>query len=219
MKTEENKTGSTKKVISILGPSRIQNELLASFLDRETDAVCRIGEIPSSKNDDLFDQLLILYDCLGKESDACLNEVEGLSGKYSPNCLVALFNISSNSDLAEKVVAQGVRGIFYEQDSLPILLKGIQAIFNNELWVSREILTKLILNKGPNVTDRNEEDSILTPREIEILAMIATGGKNEEIAAKLYISPNTVKTHIYNIFKKINVPNRLQAALWAAKHL
>jgi DNA-binding CsgD family transcriptional regulator len=49
--------------------------------------------------------------------------------------------------------------------------------------------------------------------------MISVGAKNEEIADKLFISPNTVKTHIYNIFKKIDVPNRLQAALWAAKHL
>jgi DNA-binding CsgD family transcriptional regulator len=49
--------------------------------------------------------------------------------------------------------------------------------------------------------------------------MIITGLKNEEIANRLYISAHTVKTHIYNIFKKINVPNRLQAALWAAKNL
>jgi len=49
--------------------------------------------------------------------------------------------------------------------------------------------------------------------------MVAVGAKNEEIADELFISPNTVRTHIYNIFKKINVPNRLQAALWAAKNL
>jgi len=219
MKTEENRIGSTIKVVSIMGPSRMQNELIAFFLNRETDVVCRIGEIPSGKDDDLFDELLILYDCLGKEPDTCLNELEGLRDKFSSESLVALFNISSNTDLEEEAVRRGVRGLFYEQDSLPFFLKGIQAIFNNELWVSREILTKLILNKGHNVTDKNERDSILTPREIEILSMIATGGKNEEIAEKLYISPNTVKTHIYNIFKKINVPNRLQAALWAAKHL
>ncbi|MCK4790270.1 MAG: helix-turn-helix transcriptional regulator [Desulfobacteraceae bacterium] len=57
------------------------------------------------------------------------------------------------------------------------------------------------------------------PKEIEILSMVAFGAKNEQIADKLFISPNTVKTHVYNIFKKINVPNRLQAALWAAKNL
>lgn len=59
----------------------------------------------------------------------------------------------------------------------------------------------------------------ITPREMEILAMVAVGAKNEEIADKLGISPHTVKTHVYNMCKKIGVPNRLQAALWAAKNL
>jgi len=95
----------------------------------------------------------------------------------------------------------------------------VSALFNDELWVSREIMTKTILENRDRdiitITDQNT----LTPREIEILSFIALGAKNEHIAEELFISPNTVKTHIYNIFKKINVPNRLQAALWAAKNL
>ena len=77
-------------------------------------------------------------------------------------------------------------------------------------------MTRVVLDKeifSPTVKE------ILTHREIEILSLLAVGAKNEEIADKLYISTNTVKTHIYNIFKKINVTNRLQAALWAAKNL
>ena len=67
--------------------------------------------------------------------------------------------------------------------------------------------------------DLSDDPILLTPREIEILGMIALGASNTEIAEKLFISPNTVKTHIYNLFKKINVTNRLQAAFWAAKNL
>ncbi len=63
------------------------------------------------------------------------------------------------------------------------------------------------------------KSTILTPRQVEILALVAVGATNEQIADKLCISPQTVKSHLYNIFKKINVPNRVQAALWAAKHL
>jgi len=52
-----------------------------------------------------------------------------------------------------------------------------------------------------------------------LLTMVISGSKNKDIAHQLLISPHTVRTHIYNIYKKINVPNRLQASLWAAKNL
>ncbi len=69
------------------------------------------------------------------------------------------------------------------------------------------------------VNSSSTKGTILTPRQIEILALVAVGATNEQIADKLCISPQTVKSHLYNIFKKINVPNRVQAALWAAKNL
>ena len=56
--------------------------------------------------------------------------------------------------------------------------------------------------------------NILTNREKEIVNLIAVGHSNTEIADKLCISHHTVKTHINNLFKKIDVPNRLQATLW-----
>lgn len=59
----------------------------------------------------------------------------------------------------------------------------------------------------------------LTRREREILDLISSGFSNQQIADELFISPHTVKTHLHNIFKKINVKRRLQAALWAAENL
>ena len=54
---------------------------------------------------------------------------------------------------------------------------------------------------------------------MEVLALVSSGARNDEIADRLFISPHTVKTHLYKIYKKIGVPNRLQAALWASKNL
>ena len=80
-------------------------------------------------------------------------------------------------------------------------------------------MTKYIYSDARKNKPSESKNSVLTLRQSEVLAMVAVGATNEEIADKLCISPHTVKTHLYRIFKKINVPNRIQAALWAAKHL
>jgi LuxR family transcriptional regulator of csgAB operon len=80
-------------------------------------------------------------------------------------------------------------------------------------------MTRCILeNKGKDSPSKTGS-SVLSPKEVEILVHVAVGFKNQEIADKLCISPNTLNTHLYNVYKKINVPNRLQAILWAAKNL
>ncbi len=63
------------------------------------------------------------------------------------------------------------------------------------------------------------ETSVLSGREIEILGLVAQGAMNTDIAQTLYISRHTVKSHLYNIYKKIKVTNRLEAALWANENL
>jgi LuxR family transcriptional regulator of csgAB operon len=80
-------------------------------------------------------------------------------------------------------------------------------------------MSKYIFDNSGSETSSKNTVGNLTKRQIEILAMIAVGSTNEEISDKLCISPHTVKTHLYKIFKKINVPNRVQASLWAAKNL
>jgi len=65
--------------------------------------------------------------------------------------------------------------------------------------------------------DRNGENR-LTAREREVLKLIAEGMINKEIATKLYISEKTVKNHVSSIFRKLNVSDRTQAAIYAIKH-
>jgi LuxR family transcriptional regulator of csgAB operon len=213
----------TDKVIHIIGPRRFQNGLMIFFLEREIGARCIEGEdvhhAPNIGDKDINQSKLILLDCLERDPDAYLVELESGGEKILYRHLVALFNVSRDLGIEEKALKRGVRGFFYEQEPLERFTKGVQAIFDGELWVSRGIMTKTILeNRGKDIILKKDE-TILTPRESEILTMVAVGAKNEEIADELFISSNTVRTHIYNIFKKIDVPNRLQAALWAAKNL
>ena len=101
------------------------------------------------------------------------------------------------------------------------ILAGLNAVLMGQVWVSSDVLTRSMLKEGQkNSAHRKGSDHVLlTPREIEILRAIGIGASNSEIARKLFISPHTVKTHVYNAFKKINITNRFQAAVWAADNL
>jgi len=213
----------TDKIVYIVGPLRLQNDLMALFLKRETGAKCLVGKdlshIPVPDDENISQPKLVLLDCLGKDMESLLVEIESDGKKILYQNLAALFNVNPGWRIEEKAVGLGLRGVFYEGDTLDRITKGVYAIFNGEFWFSRDIMARC-LRKYKVQSDPFMRDRIsVTPREIEVLTMVALGAKNEEIAHKLCISSHTVKTHIYNIFKKINVSNRLQAALWAAKNL
>ncbi|MFB3926454.1 MAG: LuxR C-terminal-related transcriptional regulator [Syntrophales bacterium] len=204
-----------RNYIFIIGPRKLQNESMAVLLEHQTGAKCisstdyffQINQVENGKN------ILILLDCPQLEMEKILLHYEQ-KGPFQ-----ALFNVSPGKGIEEKAISMGVRGIFYENDSIDRFVKGIRAIFNGEFWLSREIMAKCILMKKERNNGPKKAISLLTQREREILSIIVGGATNDEIADRLYISPHTVKTHIYNIFKKINVPNRLQAALWVSKNL
>ena len=213
----------TDRVIYVVSPNRVQSELIASFLKQKTAAKCltveTIRDIPILNDESIEPRRLVLIDCLGKDPESLLAELESFKKMVLSRDLVLLFNISFGLRIEEEAVMRGVRGFFYNHDSLDRFQKGVSAVLDGELWISREIMTKFILeDKRPRRYFKTNA-SVLTRREIEILAMAASGATNGEIANELYISPHTVKSHLYNIYKKIKVSNRLQAALWAAKNL
>jgi len=209
-------------VIYILGPIQLQNSLMASFLERATGAKCfsveAISGLGKSDDGDFQERKLVLWDCFGKNMQEFFLEYNANAKRISFLDSVALFNLSQGLGIEERIMPLGVHGFFYREDSLEKVAKGVKTIFKGELWVSRSIMSRYI-KKGNNERSLLKEgNTILTAREAEILAMVASGATNEQIAEKLFVSRHTVKTHLYNIFKKINVPNRLQAVLWAAKN-
>jgi LuxR family transcriptional regulator of csgAB operon len=112
-----------------------------------------------------------------------------------------------------------VRGFLYEEDPLDWLKEGILAVLDGEIWLSRKMFLQCLLEGRTTDYPYKERISSLTAREAEVLALVATWASNQEIAERLCISSHTVKTHLYNIFKKIDVSDRRQAALWALKNL
>ncbi len=220
---QDSSQASTGNVVYIIGPRRLQNEAIASCLKKETGDECfvlgDISQIPRADPKNHGRPRLVLLDCQGKNPENVLAELRPyLNNKQSTNHVV-LFSVGRDLGIEKKCVLEGVRGFFYEKDPLDRFLKGVRAVLDGELWLSREIMTKCILEGTDQDEAAMNASEFLTSRQTEILALVSVGATNDEIADKLYLSPHTVKTHLYNIFKKINVPNRLQAALWAAKNL
>jgi DNA-binding NarL/FixJ family response regulator len=224
-------TGLDKKTIVVIGPKQNQNMLMCHYLERETGAMCVPSKegykIPADRIDNGSDSRLILWDCQDMGVRGCLKELDELPEDLAHD-MVAAFNVNPEDGLEKEGLAKGLWGFFYEHDPLERFPLGVRAIFNGELWVSRRIMTDYLLTYQPVRSEPEKEKlsdgdataaDFLTEREIEILGLISTGATNADIAEKLIISQHTVKTHIYNIFQKIGVPNRLQAALWAGKHL
>jgi LuxR family transcriptional regulator of csgAB operon len=222
-KMKEDTNTLDERLIYIIGPLKSQNLLMCSFLGQTTGVECltaeNLDDVQMAENGNASERRLFLWDCFGKDLEGCLFELDASFLPLASKSLLGLFNVRADWGIEEATLSQGIRGFFYQEDSLEQLRKGILAIFNGELWISRMLLSKCILNSNSHKSHPRGKKRVLTTREIEILSVIASGESNQTIAERLCISHHTVKTHIYNIYRKINVPNRLQAALWAIENL
>jgi LuxR family transcriptional regulator, positive regulator of biofilm formation len=212
------------KAICILGRSSVHNEALASCLERETGAQCVLVEDTGNILTTDYPQpatlpTLMLWDCREKTPKSLLEELRLCALQKPSGCKVLLLNVRRIWGIERQLVQSSISGFFYREDPLRMVLNGIRAVLDGELWFPRKAMTDCILEGRERAGALGRQSGALTPRQVEIVALVAVGATNDEIADRLRISPHTVKTHLYQLFKKINVPNRMQAALWAAKNL
>lgn len=111
-------------------------------------------------------------------------------------------------------VKSGVRGYFKVTDSPATMIKAVRAVHGGEIWAERRILEKAIAN--PMLLPETLQSHIpglppLTNREMEVLTMVLQGASNREIADSSSISERTVKTHLYRVYRKLNVKSRTKA--------
>jgi LuxR family transcriptional regulator, positive regulator of biofilm formation len=210
--------------LSIVGRNQLQNRLLEAYLRQHLPDLQILEQreqwAPPATPDEA-PPALVLWDCFTlPAADLWIKLV--LGGAPDPaHTNLALFNVVSDSagELEAQAIERNVRGVFYLSDPPALLAKGIAGVLGGELWYSRRITSRMLCDPQRFRARNEAREAMLTTREKEILIAIAAGGANQEIAEELRISLHTVKTHLYNIYKKIDVRNRLEATLWVARYL
>jgi len=138
----------------------------------------------------------------------------------APLTRVLVLTISDqDSDVMDAILA-GACGYLLKDASIQDLLRGIGAAAVGESLISPTIAAKVLRRVRSSSSQPEIERTIraeLSDREIEVLKLIANGKDNAMIAGELHISPKTVKNHISNILMKLQIENRIQAAVFAVR--
>ncbi len=130
--------------------------------------------------------------------------------------LMLLGNIPSHEEIVS-LMNSGVRGYFDLNDPSNQLAEAIRVINNEEIWLPRDkmssIMDRIISVVGRDLKEKTLDQ--LTPTEFQVLRIIGQGKSNDEIADAMFISKNTVRSHIKSIYAKLDTHSRLQLALYA----
>lgn len=131
---------------------------------------------------------------------------------------VLILTIHNEVEYLVRAVEIGVDGYVLKDSDSTVLKKAIFSVNRGETFIQPELAPMLKAKLDERSSSANSYDDALTKREIEVLKLLAEGLFNKEIAYMLDISEKTVKNHVSNIFKKINVSDRTQAAVYAIKN-
>jgi DNA-binding NarL/FixJ family response regulator len=138
----------------------------------------------------------------------------------APRTRVVVLTISVEDGDVVNAVMAGACGYLLKDSSIQQLVAGIRAAAAGESLISPQIAAKVLQFLRAQTTGAGRAESLraeLSDRELEVLKLIAIGKDNAEIARELFISPKTVKNHISNILMKLQIENRIQAAVYAVR--
>ena len=213
------------RILILVGRPRASSQkLLLGYLQEETGLPVEVREITDVSVLAAKKQTLLLCDCQGLDAEAVALTVDRLgvpleAGRAASGRLV-LYNLAEEIELEDdSLAASSLWGVVYDNEGPEILLRCLGAVRAGEIWLPRHLLSRCLESLRQTESLPGVAAELLSLREREVLELIGTGAGNEEIAERLGISPHTVRSHIYRIFRKIEVPNRQRAALWAARNL
>ena len=129
----------------------------------------------------------------------------------SPQTDVIVVTASEGVESALAAIRAGAKGIVFKRFAVETLMDAIRTVSSGQVFMPAALQTRLVGEL------REPSHEPLTPREREIVRHVAAGLRNSEIAAKLFISEDTVKTHLGNVFKKVGVRDRVQLTRYALR--
>jgi DNA-binding NarL/FixJ family response regulator len=135
-------------------------------------------------------------------------------------CKIIVLTVNDDREYLFKTLQMGAEGYVLKDAEPSVLLEAIRNVYSGQSYIQPNMTSELVreFNRVTQHDKEKHEENDLTDREIEVLKLIAEGMINKEIAKQLYISEKTVKNHVSNIFRKLNVSDRTQAAIYAFKH-
>ena len=198
----------------------IFREGLRKLLDSD-DEIVIVGE--ASNGNDCIKMLtklkpdILLLDLRMPDKDG-LAVLEEVNFDQLPTRVVVLTAAEDDRDVV-RAMRLGARGVVLKQSASDLLLKSIRKVADGEIWLDNRMTAEVIdaFKKSAEAGQRREKP-LLSDREKEIVQLVAQGFRNREIGEKLFISEQTVKNHLHNIFDKLGVSDRLELALYAIHH-
>jgi DNA-binding NarL/FixJ family response regulator len=209
---------SSAETMVLLSESSMQSKMLANLMADKLGLECKLADQPQQISHLLnSEQSLLLIDAQHFDMSTLRSLLQNLQGKHN-RLVIALFNVIQRSEQELLAEWPQVKGLFYINADHNQLLKGLSALISGHLWLPREITHQLIeQNRRPPMDAGSRQ--LLTRRELQIMELLAGGATNLQIAESLFVSEHTIKSHLYNVFKKIDVKNRLQACNWARNNI
>lgn len=204
-----------QSILLITKPS-LQATALLQHLKNSLAVTGKLHNIQRSL-DDISSNSVILFDMMEADKKLIHYWQENLSRKHN-NIKLLLLNTPDEYPFRDIENWPHINGVFYVTEDESHVVDGLQSVQRGECYFSQKLASYLITHSG-NYRYNSSESALLTHREKEILNKLRIGASNIEIARSLFISENTVKTHLYNLFKKIAVKNRTQAVSWANDNL
>ena len=160
---------------------------------------------------------ILLLDLRMPEKDG-LGVLEEVNFDTLPTRVIVLTAAEDDRDVV-RAMRLGARGVVLKQSASDLLLKSIRKVYDGEIWLDNRMTAEVIdAFKKSSESGQRREKPLLSDREKEIVQLVAQGFRNREIGEKLFISEQTVKNHLHNIFDNLVVSDRLELALYAIHH-